>query len=191
MIPMPALKTWISRLLVVLLALSLLAGALPQTAAAAARCAAAYTVKQGDTLATIGKKFDIKPYSIVNENKMAVPYPIFVGQRLCIPDKDSSGSLAGKYANAAAAYFTAGFTPAGIYIQPSNYPKNPVWVKGDNAADTVKSYVKIGKLNARATGNSRLTFTLPSELKKAKTLTICLKDILSDYNQCVTLPPKK
>ncbi len=84
-----------------MLALSLLAGALPQTASAAARCAAAYTVKQGDTLATIGKKFDIKPYSIAVENKMAVPYPIFVGQRLCIPDKDLNGSLAGKYANAA------------------------------------------------------------------------------------------
>jgi hypothetical protein len=187
----PALKTWISRVLVALLALSLLAGALPQTASAAARCAAAYTVRQGDTLATIGKKFDIKPYSIAVENKMAVPYPIFVGQRLCIPDKDSNGSLAGKYANALAAYFTAGFTPAGIYIQPSNYPKNPVWVKGDNAADKVTSFVKIGRLNARATGNSRVTFTLPTELKKAKTLTICLKDILSDYNQCVTIPPKK
>jgi hypothetical protein len=191
MIAKPVGQTWISRLLVAVLALSLLAGALPQTASAAARCATTYTVKQGDTLATIGKKFDIKPYSIAVENKMAVPYPIFVGQRLCIPDKDSNGSLAGKYANALAAYFTAGFTPAGIYIQPSNYPKNPVWVKGDNAADKVASFVKIGRLNARATGNSRVTFTLPTELKKAKTLTICLKDILSDYNQCVTLPPKK
>jgi hypothetical protein len=196
MIAKPVGQTWISRLLVALLMLSLLAALLPQAEAAAspsaaARCAAAYTVRQGDTLATIGKKFDVKPQSIVVENKMAKPYPIFVGQRLCIPDKDSSGSLAGKYANALAAYFTAGFTPAGIYIQPSNYPKNPVWVKGDNAADKVTSFVKIGRLNARATGNSRVTFTLPTELKKAKTLTICLKDILSDYNQCVTLPPKK
>ena len=41
------------------------------------------------------------------------------------------------------------------------------------------------------TESVRVTFTLPTELKKAKTLTICLKDILSDYNQCVTLPPKK
>ncbi len=65
-----------------------------------------------------------------------------------------------------------------------------MWVKGDNAADKVTSFVKIGRLNARATGNSRVTFTLPSELKKAKTLTICLKDILSDYNQCVTSRPR-
>jgi hypothetical protein len=192
----PVLKTWTSRLLVALLALSLLAALLPQAEAAAsssaaAKCATAYTIKQGDTLATIGKKFDITPHSIVVENKMGVPYPIFVGQRLCIPDKDVSGSLAGKYANAPAAYFTAGFTPNGIYIQPSNYPKNPVWVKGDNLGDKVKKFVKIGRLNAKATGNSRVTYTLPAELKNAKTLTVCLKDILSDYNQCVTIPPKR
>jgi LysM repeat protein len=191
----PIMKTWISRLLVALLTLSLLAGALPQAAAAAplaaAKCAAAYTVKQGDTLATIAKKFDVKPISITSENKMGVPYPIFVGQRLCIPGKDSNGSLASKYANAGAAYFTAGFTPNGIYIQPTNYPKNPVWVKGDNAADKIKNFIKIGKLNAKATGNSRVNYTLPAELKNAKTLTICLKDILSDYNQCVTIPPKR
>jgi LysM repeat protein len=192
----PVLKTWTSRLLVALLAFSLLAALLPQAEAAAspsaaAKCATSYTIKQGDTLATIAKKFDIKPQSIVVENKMAIPYPIFVGQRLCIPGKDASGSLASKYANAPAAYFTAGFTPNGIYVQPSNYPKNPVWVKGDNAADKVKNFVKIGKLNAKATGNSRVTFTMPAELKNAKTLTVCLKDILSDYNQCVTLPPRR
>jgi hypothetical protein len=187
----PVLKTWTSRLLVALLAFSLLAALLPQAEAAAspsaaAKCATSYTIKQGDT-----KKFDIKPQSIVVENKMAIPYPIFVGQRLCIPGKDASGSLASKYANAPAAYFTAGFTPNGIYVQPSNYPKNPVWVKGDNTADKVKNFVKIGRLNAKATGNSRVTYTLPTELKNAKGLTVCLKDILSNYSQCVTLPPKR
>jgi hypothetical protein len=191
----PVLQTWISRLLVALLVLSLSAGLLPQVAsaapAAAPNCATTYSVKQGDSLAAIGKKFDIKPYSIAIENKMGVPYPIFVGQRLCIPEKDSNGSLASKYADAFAAYFTAGFTPNGIYVQPSNYPKNPVWVKGDNTADKVKNFVKIGRLNAKATGNSRVTYTLPTELKNAKGLTVCLKDILSNYSQCVTLPPKR
>jgi hypothetical protein len=196
MIAKPVPHTWISRLMVALLLLSLLAALLPQAEAAAspsaaARCATTYSVKQGDSLAAIGKKLDIKPYSIAVENKMAIPYPIFVGQRLCIPEKDSNGSLASKYANALAAYFTAGFTPNGIYVQPSNYPKNPVWVKGDNTADKVKNFVKIGRLNAKATGNSRVTYTLPSELKNAKGLTVCLKDILSDYSQCVTLPPKR
>jgi hypothetical protein len=121
---------------------------------------------------------------------MVAPYTIYVGQRLCIPEKDVSGSLASKYANALAAYFTAGFSPKGIYVQAYNYPNHTAWVKGDDAGTKAKSFVKIGKLNARVTGSSRVNFTLPAELKKAKSLTVCLKDILSDYNQCVTFPAK-
>ena len=196
MIAKRTIKAWTTRLLMALLAFSLLAVLLfqPVTAAslnATPRCGTPYTVKTGDTLAAIGKKFDVKPYTIADGNKMVLPYTIYVGQKLCIPEKDKNGSLAGKYANALAAYFTAGFSPKGIYVQAYNYPKHPVWVKGDNAGDKVKKFVKMGKLNAKNTGNSRVNFTLPTELKDAKSLTVCLKDILSDYNQCVTIPKKK
>jgi len=196
MIAKRAIKTWTSRLLMAFLAFSLLAALLPRPVAAASltatpNCGAPYTVKKGDTLAAIGKKLDVTPYTIADGNKMVKPYTIYVGQRLCIPEKDKTGSLAGKYTKTPAAYFTAGFSPKGIYIQPYNYPKNPAWVKGDDAGDKVKSFVKIGRLNARNTGDSRVNFTLPSELKDAKSLTVCLKDILSDYSQCVTIPPRR
>jgi LysM repeat protein len=196
MITKHAVKTLTSRLLLACLAFSLLAALLPQSATAASlsaapKCGTPYTVKQGDTLAAIGNKFDVKPYTITNGNKMASPYTIYVGQRLCIPEKDVSGSLAGKFANALAAYFTAGFSSGGIYVQPYNYPKNAVWVKADNLGDKLKNFVKVGRLNAKNTGNSRVNFTLPTELKNAKTLTVCLKNILTDYNQCVVIPPKK
>jgi LysM repeat protein len=193
------LKTWTSRLLVALLVLSLLWGMLPQHATAASpatqpgatpKCGTPYTVKRGDTLAAIGLKFDVTPYTIADGNKMVKPYTIYAGQNLCIPENNKNGSLEGKYANALAAYFTAGFSPNGIYVQPSNYPKNPVWVKGDNAGDKARKFVKIGRLNAKNTANTRVTFTLPTELKNAKTLTVCLKNTLSDYNQCVIIPPR-
>ena len=190
------IKTWTSRLLMACLAFSLLGALLPGPVTAASlsatpKCGTPYMVKQGDTLAAIGKKFEVKPYTIADGNKMVSPYTIYVGQKLCIPEKDKNGSIPGKNANALAAYFTAGFSPKGIYVQPYNYPKHPVWVKGDDAGTKAKTFVKIGKLNAKATGNSRVNYTLPSELMKAKTLKVCLKDILSDYNQCVTIPPKR
>ena len=194
MTAMSSIKTWTARLLVACLAISLLAALLPQPAAASPvakpRCSTSHTVKQGDTLVAIGLKYHVTPYTIADANKLLSPYTIYVGQTLCIPSSNVSGSLSAKYANAFAAYFTAGFSPDGIYVQPYYYPKNMAWVKGDNAGDKGKHFVKIGKLNSKNTANSRVYFILPAELKKAKSLTVCLKNVLTDYSQCVTFPPK-
>jgi LysM repeat protein len=188
--------TWVSRLLIAFLAFSMLAVLAPQTASAAplsakTKCGTPYIVKQGNTLSSIGKKFDISAYSIVEENSLKSPYTIYVGQRLCIPENNKNGSLSSKYANAQAAYFTAWFWTDGIYVQPFNYPKTTTWVKGDNPGDKIKNFIKIGRLNTKNTGNNRVHFTLPSDLRKSTSLTVCLKDITTDYNQCVFIPPKK
>ena len=76
-------------------------------------------------------------------------------------------------------------------VQPSNYPKTTVWVKGDNAGDSARKYFKIGRINTKVTGNTRVFLKLPTDLKTAKSLNVCLKDITSDYVQCVYIPPKK
>lgn len=189
-------KTWITRLFFAFLVFSMLAAMLPQQASAAPTkatpsCGPLYFVRQGDTLAKIGNKFDVTAFTIADGNDLPSPYTIYVGQRLCIPEKDKSGKLAAKYANAQAAYFTAWFWTGGINVQPRNYPKTTVWVKGDDAGDTSRLFFKIGRLNTKNTGNTTVHFNLPADLKKAKSLTICLKDITSDYNQCVLIPPKK
>ncbi len=47
-----------------------------------------YTVKPGDTLSVIAKKFDVSPESIAGSSKLTVPDEIHVGQKLMIPTKD-------------------------------------------------------------------------------------------------------
>ena len=46
-----------------------------------------YTVKQGDTLYTIGQHFNVSVQAIMNANQGVDPYNLQVGQVICIPRK--------------------------------------------------------------------------------------------------------
>ena len=51
-----------------------------------------YKVKQGDTLASIGKKFNRTTKAIAHANKLSVDAPLSLGRVLVIPDKVSEGA---------------------------------------------------------------------------------------------------
>jgi uncharacterized protein YcbK (DUF882 family) len=50
-----------------------------------------YRVQQGDSLASIGARFNRSPRAIAFANKIAVDAPLPVGRTLVIPDEDASG----------------------------------------------------------------------------------------------------
>ena len=186
---------WLIWGLAVLLALGLLAVLVPQIATAAPLakydeddCAYIHTVKVGSTLASIAKAYGTDARQIVYINEMDPPYTIYLGQRLCIPDRDKRGlsKLASKYANAYAVYFTAGRQGNDILVYTYNYPKTTVTVRGENAGDSAWKMVDIGTINIARVGNRKtLRFRLPAELR-VKKLLICLKDKQTGYLQCVT-----
>jgi len=185
---------WIARLLGIVLALSLLASALPQPVSAAPAasfdwddCWYVYEVKRGDNLRTIGNKFGINPGSIVDETEMDPPYTIYVGQRLCIPKKNITNApkVSTKQRNTFAVYFTAGRDGNDILVYTYNYPNTTVLVKGENAGNSSWKLVDIGKINIAAAGNRKVwRFRLPTELR-VKKLSICLKDKRTGYLQCI------
>lgn len=185
------LSFWISRGVTILLALSLLAAFIPQPASAKYDpddCAYTYEVRRGATLTSIARAYGTQPKQIVYINEMDPPYTIYVGQRLCIPEKDKKdlSKLASKYANAAAVYFTAGRSGNDIIIYTYNYPKTTVQIKGENAGASGWKLVDIGTINIARIGNRQvLRFRLPPELR-VKKLLICLKSKKSGYLQCVT-----
>ena len=181
-----------SRLLSLLLLLSMLIVLAPQPAASAAslaavKCDRSYEVKRGDTLARIGSAFGRTAAQIVDENDFNPPYTIYVGQRICIPVKSVSGlpKLASKYANALAAYFAFGRTETEALIYIYNYPKTTVYVKATNAKDPEHKFYKIGTLNIVA-NQKAYRFKLPAQLQNVKYLQVCLKDRTTSYLQCAT-----
>jgi hypothetical protein len=188
-------SNWLIWGLAVLLALGLLAVLVPRLASAAAPakydeddCDYIHSVKIGNTLASIAKAYGTDARQIVYINEMDPPYTIYLGQRLCIPEKDKKGlsKLASKYATAVAVYFTAGRQGDDILVYTYNYPKTSVIVRGENAGASGWKLVDIGKINIASVGNRKtIRFRLPTELR-VKKLLICLKDKKTGYLQCVT-----
>ena len=183
---------WLARVLAILLALSLLASAMPALAAPAAKidwddCYWTYEVKRGDNLRSISNKFGINAGSIVENTELEPPYTIYVGQRLCIPKKNMKNppSVSSSRRNAFAVYFTAGRSGNDILVYTYNYPKTSVLVKGENAGKSGWKLVDIARINIASAGNRKTwRFRLPSELRVPKLL-ICLKDNRTGYLQCV------
>ncbi len=174
-----------SKILLVLVVLGLLVVMLPASVAAAAKCDTTYEVKRGDTLTSIGKKYGYAANQIVQASKLGKPYSIYVGQRLCIPEKkdNNAAKVDSKYANALAAFFTAGRTADSVVIYTFTYPKTTVLIKGASAPNNDRKFYKIGTQAIQ--NNKAYKFKLPDELKNAKSLQICLKDRTSSYLQCV------
>ena len=80
----------VSKWLAVLLLLSLLAALLPLGVGAAksrAKCARYYEVNKNSTLAKIASAFGFNAEQLAYTNELPKPYTIYVGQKLCIPEK--------------------------------------------------------------------------------------------------------
>lgn len=172
-----------------LLVAVLLASLLPSGALAAStttKCTPSYEVRRGDTLAKIGDRFGFTPVQIVYINGWKAPYTIYVGQKICIPTSSVSGltKLDTKYANAPAAYFTAGRNGPNVLVYAYTYPNTSVIVKAGAASDSSTSLVTIGTISNIVNGKS-YRIKLPTSLQNVKGLRICLKDRQSSYLQCV------
>lgn len=48
-------------------------------------CTDIYTVKEGDSLYSIGKKYDVSICDLMMANKIINPYKLTIGSKLCIP----------------------------------------------------------------------------------------------------------
>lgn len=183
---------WPARFFGILLILALLAALLPQqisaAPAAAAKCTPTYQVRRGDTLKKIGDRFGFEARQITYLNNWNSPYTIYVGQNICIPEKNDSSApkIDNQYINIPAAYFTAGRSGANILIYTYTYPKTTVLVKVRDASSAGKNFYNVGSINIAQVGNGKTSrLKLPAQLQNAKQLQVCLKDRTSSYLQCV------
>lgn len=170
-------STWIA--LSILLVLSLLAVALPQPVQAAsdASCAKYVTVKEGQTLRRIAKLNDVRLWQLARANDIDDPYaPLEVGEKLCIP---------GEVSFAAKAYWTATFNTKGeVKIIGQGFKKQATFfVKVRETADSKQ--IKLARVTTTKNGEFGSTkYLVPKDLRDNPYIFVCLKDGVTDANQC-------
>ncbi len=183
----------VSRWLAVLLLLSLLAALLPLgvgAAATEAKCARYYEVNKNSTLDKIGSAFGFSGEQIAYTNELPKPFTIYVGQKLCIPEKKDK-SLPNSYKSIngtiRAAYFVAGLTADNkILIHPYSYPSTSTTIKVRSTGSNPGKWYKVSTLNIGSSGNGKTyTYKVPKDLEGRRDLQICLKDRTTSHLQCV------
>ena len=179
----------VRKILPILLISSLLLAALPQSAFSAVdeTCQATYVVKSGDYLAKIADAYDVTWLAIASANDLKSPYVVFVGQKLCIPAKSSSGSTGGTGSSSSSKTPKVSAVLSGnkLDLSASNLPTNSFYfVKVDDAAKVGLVWYRIGVVSTGKDDAATRSFTLPDDVKNAKSLNVCLKNIVTDAVAC-------
>jgi LysM repeat protein len=174
---LPVLRTTLSLVLLLTMILS----ALPQPAQAAT-CASYYTVKEGDTPTKIAQKFDLKWREIADANNLEYPYDLEVGQRLCIPPKDSDedDEDATKFKwNVTASKTSITITLSGLSVKKAGFN-----VRARNAQTGVGGWIRLGHFKAKKNTSYKIVYSIPKELMKVLYIQVCLKNVTTDELAC-------
>lgn len=166
-------------ILSLLLALTILAGALPRPALAAASepaaaCAKTHIVKDGETIYRIARTYKVTVNRLARANNLVRPYKLEIGQALCIP-VDPTVTGAGK--------FSVVFKGTTVKIEGSGFKKQYPFFVRVRENDTSK-WFKLGAAQSDRNGNLVVTLNVPKELQNKPALIVCLKDAVTDGLVC-------
>jgi LysM repeat protein len=167
--------------LLILLALlfSVVPGAVFDVQAATQKpaCKLFYTVKSGDTLNLIAKKYNLDVFKLVEANPLGDTRWIYVMQSLCIPvtSKPYQSNVPG-WTNNPAGDYTAKRVGKTVIIEATNFPKNNTYyVKMDRQLTVSKAMKKIGLFKTGEKKSTKATYMIPNSLRTGQ-LYVCLKE---------------
>jgi hypothetical protein len=163
--------------LCIVVALSLVAAALPQPAQAAsqaASCAKTHVVKDGETIYRIARTYSVSVGRLAKANDLESPYHLTAGESLCIPNTASS-SVNAKW--------TATFTNGQIKVTGTGFKKDRPFVVRVRENDT-SAWYKLGSIETDDDGELSETVKVHKDLLKKPSLMVCLKDAVTDGLQC-------
>jgi hypothetical protein len=166
-----------SAVFVLIIALTVLAGALPQPALAAspaASCVETHVVKSGETIWRIARDYEVTVNRLAKTNNLTYPYPLTVGQSLCIPDVTPAN---------ANAKWTATFKNGQVSIEGSGFKKQYPFFVRVRENDT-SAWYKLGTAQSDKQGELDEAFKAPKDLLKKSALMVCLKDGVTDALSC-------
>jgi len=159
-----------------LVAFAALAAALPRPAQAASDvvCEKTITVKAGDTIYNLAKKYETTVNKIARGNDLEKPYTLTVGQTLCIPKERQPSS---NYT------WSAVLKNGEVTVSGEKFKKqHPFHIKVREDFDS--PWYKLGKVTANKSGELEKEFKLPKAVANANVLYVCLKDGVTDYLDC-------
>lgn len=169
----------------IMIVLTLLVSAIPQSAAMAVTCKFKHKVLQGETLIYIGDLYTVDWLKIAKANNLNPPYTVIAGQVLCIPEGE-------KPANTTTTTTTKGKGPS-VQIVPG---LNRVLVSVENFAKKTTYFIRITPSNNKVTyhlgqfttnkeGDATNWFRVPNYANRTPTMTLCLKNAWTDAVSCV------
>jgi hypothetical protein len=177
------------------LVLAIVAGVFParvQAAELQVTCASRYTVASGDTLSAVAAKYDVTWQELATANDLKDPYPLYVGQSLCIPASSTSSSSSTSTATTTtSARFTVTRDGNYLTIKVNNLSKNSVYyVKVDDGEDRAFRWTKIGLVRMGKNTAVTTTLKLPRGIRDTEIFNICLKNGTTNAVYCgkFTLP---
>ncbi len=162
--------------LAIVVALAVLAAALPRPAQAATDvvCAETITIKEGDTIYNLARKYETTVYKLAKANNLTKPYTLTVGQKFCIPATPKPSS---NYK------WSAVFKNGQVTVSGEKFKKtHPFFIKVRDANGL--TWYKLGKVVTSKSGVMDKTYKIPKELAKSTSIFVCLKDGVTDYLDC-------
>ena len=188
-------KVW-TIVLSLALVIAILGGVFPARVLAAGlqvTCASRYTIVSGDTLSAIALKYKVTWQELASANDLKDPYPLYVGQSLCIPASSTgSSSSADTSVTTSTARFSVTRDGNYLTIKVNNLPKNSVfYAKADDGKDRVFRWTKVGLIRMGKNTAITTTLKLPKNLRGTEIFNICLKNGTTDAVYCgkFILPP--
>lgn len=174
-------RRWALRVLLVLLAASVLSWERPPRSVMAAQpvCRNYHRVMPKDTLRTISLAWGVAAWDIVTANRaqMTKPnYPVFLGTRLCIPAASgTTKTLPAWVLDQPPAQLIARASGKTLTIDAYNFPLGSNWwVKVDGQ--------KLGKVKILKKAHVAATFRLPAGARQ-----VCLKNMTTDLSYCAAV----
>lgn len=164
----------------VILMLSILWAAFPQTAHAGSlfvSCKKNYVVKPGESIYRIARVQEVSVYHLAKANNLEAPYRVTVGMSLCIPEEPKPSSNFS---------WTATYSGDKITINGTNFKKqHPFFVKVRE--NDISPWYKLEQTTTDRNGVMSAKQNVPKNLLKKPMLSVCLKDGVTDYLTCKTV----
>lgn len=181
--------SWLRLLMTALLLVAFVAAALPQPtqAQSATSCRTYYWPKEGDSTSFIAKTFGLKWRTIANANSLKVGELPEVGERLCIPFKEAEESQTAIKvpANDPKATIQVSINNGRITLTLNKFSEEHEYrVKARNVDVGVGGWENLGRISLDDDDRIVFTYTVPSRLRSALYLNVCLKDQKTDELLC-------